>query len=557
MRDSLHRPQTGKWLTVVLAILVLSVLWFINLDSRPLIKPDEGRYAEIPREMVVTGDWITPRLNGLKYFEKPVWQYWVTAAAYTVFGEAPWTARLWTGLTGLLGILGTGWFASRLYGIRVGYLAAAALSGSLLWVMMGQVLTLDMGVSFLLNAAVFALILGQQESRLAQQRLWMLLAWAMLALAVLSKGLIGLVLPGGALVVYSLWYRDWHIWRRMYWLPGLCLFALITVPWFVLVSQANPEFPHFFFVREHFQRFLTKEHGRYQPFWYFIPVLLVGALPWSIHLWSALVRYWRELPKAGTHGFSAGHFLLTWVVLVFAFFSYSSSKLVPYILPIFPGLAVMLGAYLAHHSHPRRLIAGVLPLIVGLLTLVWWLPSVLKFTNAANPRELLAMFIPYVQAGLLVMVATMLVGSWLWWKRCSVLAALVISLGGLIGVQVAMYGAQALMPLHSAERMVNALPAEAAEVPFYTVGTYDQTLPFYLKRTVMLVAYEDEFKFGGEQEPGRILTQAEFVQHWQQQPQAFALMTQEIYQRYLSQNLPMESVFAEYGQVVVRKPAQP
>ena len=196
----------------VILLVAFGLIWFSNLEYRKLVNPDEGRYAEIPREMVASGDWTTPRLNDIKYFEKPALQYWATAMAYTVFGEHQWTARLWSALTGFLGVLMVFFTGRRLFGATAGWYAALVLGSSLLWVLIGHVNTLDMGVSFFLSAAVCAFLLAQHDAADARARArWMLAAWAALALAVLSKGLIGLVLPGAALVLYIVIERDWRL----------------------------------------------------------------------------------------------------------------------------------------------------------------------------------------------------------------------------------------------------------------------------------------------------------------------------------------------------------
>ena len=209
-------------------IVAAAVIWFSNLEYRTLVKPDEGRYAEIPREMVKSGDWTTPRLNELKYFEKPPLQYWATAVAYTVFGEHQWTSRLWAGLTGFAGILLV-WFAGlRLFGREAADYAAMLLGSSLLYVLIGHINTLDMGVTFFITLGIFALLLGQSETDEKKRRNWMLLAWAGMALAVLSKGLMGLILPGTAVLIYCVLQRDLTVLKRMHWLPGLTIFFLLS-----------------------------------------------------------------------------------------------------------------------------------------------------------------------------------------------------------------------------------------------------------------------------------------------------------------------------------------
>src|SRR3954465_11540969 len=150
----------STWLLRGSLLLVALIIWFSNLDYRKLIKPDEGRYAEISREMTVTGDWVTPRLNGIKYFEKPPLQYWATAAAFTAFGEREWAARLWTGLTGFCGVLLAAFAARSLYGPTAGLLAGAMLAGSLMYFVMGHLNTLDMGLTALLEAALVAFLAG-------------------------------------------------------------------------------------------------------------------------------------------------------------------------------------------------------------------------------------------------------------------------------------------------------------------------------------------------------------------------------------------------------------
>ncbi|MBI3068262.1 MAG: glycosyltransferase family 39 protein, partial [Betaproteobacteria bacterium] len=247
-------------------LLAVTLIWFSNLEYRKLVRPDEGRYAEIPREMAVSGDWLTPRLNGIKYFEKPPLQYWATAAAYTMFGEHHWTARLWPALTGWLGLLLVFFAGRRLFGNVAGFYSAVVLAGSPLYALVAHVNTLDMGVTFFMTAVLLAFLLAQHAAATPREnRTWMHVAWAAAALAVLSKGLIGVVLPAAALVVYSLVQRDFALWKRLHLASGVALFLLIAAPWFVAVSIANPEFPRFFFVHEHFERFLTTVHKRDQP----------------------------------------------------------------------------------------------------------------------------------------------------------------------------------------------------------------------------------------------------------------------------------------------------
>ena len=219
-------------------VAAVALLWFVTLDARLLTHPDEGRYAEIAREMAATGDWVTPRLNGLKYFEKPPIQYWLTAAAFKNFGVHEWAARLWPALAGFLAVLAIARAGYALGGVALGAYAGLALAATVCHVFIAQIVTLDSGLSFFLALGFCAAVIAQrQETAERERRLWMWLASAALAGATLSKGLIGLVLPGGALVVYTALTRDFAVWRRLHLASCLVLYLALTAPWFVAVSR--------------------------------------------------------------------------------------------------------------------------------------------------------------------------------------------------------------------------------------------------------------------------------------------------------------------------------
>src|SRR5262245_50089271 len=186
--------------------ILLGALWLANLPLRPLFDPYEGRYAEIPREMVASGDWVTPTLNDLKYFEKPPLQYWATAALYAVFGVHPWTARLYATALAFLCIPLVYAFCTRIgYSTEIALIAAALLAINPYFAVTGQLNLLDQGFTFFLSAALFSFVIAQRERGPPERsRNWMLLTWAALALAVLSKGIVALVLAGVTLAAYML-----------------------------------------------------------------------------------------------------------------------------------------------------------------------------------------------------------------------------------------------------------------------------------------------------------------------------------------------------------------
>ncbi len=544
--------------TLLLLLTLFSVLWLGTIGYRKLIMPDEGRYAEIPREMVASGDWLTPRLDGLKYFEKPALQYWATAAAFTLFGEHQWTARLWSALTGLLGILATWFTARRLWGGGAALGGAGVLAGSLLYGLIGHVNTLDMGVSFFLSAAVFAFVLAQHDDASPREnRNYMLAAWLAAALAMLSKGLIGLVLPGTALVVYSLWQRDFSSWRRLHLVPGLALFAVVAAPWFVAVSIANPGFAQFFFIHEHFQRFLTKEAGRYQPIWYFLPILIVGMAPWLIALFSAP---WSAARREPLQRFQPLRFLLVWIVVVFCFFSVSDSKLASYILPLFPALAALIGWHLEQLAgrDPRALRRHAWPPILLALACLALSPLAVRLASPEVPAPLYAAYVPWLLAASASLLAGALAGFVFAGRARPRAALLCLAAGGLLFSQLILLGHNSLAPANSAYAIVQKIRGQVPpDVPFYSVETYDQTLPYYLARTVTLVGYQGELAFGIAQEPQKFIPDlARFAALWRAQSAAWALMPPALYQRLLAQGLPMQVVARDSRRIIVKKPEQ-
>jgi 4-amino-4-deoxy-L-arabinose transferase-like glycosyltransferase len=539
---------------LILLAAVFIAVWLGNLEYHKLFRPDEGRYAEIAREMAVTGDWITPRLNGIKYFEKPPLQYWATASAYKIFGEHHWTSRLWPALTGLLGIALVSLAGRSLFGPTAGFYAALVLASSAGYIGAGHMNTLDMGLTFFMTATALAFLLAQRESAgPVTRRRWMLAAWACAALAVLSKGLIGVVLPAAAIAIYALLQRDFGLLRRLQWTAGIMIFLVIAAPWFVLVQHANPEFANFFFIHEHFERFVTESHRRVQPWWFFIPMLAVGLLPWLTLLPQALIRGWRIQQPPPV--FQPARFLLIWTIFIFVFFSASGSKLPSYILPILPALALLIGLTLAE-TGTRQLMWHAVPLLLAGVAVVALSPQVVVLAKEPVPVALYEDYVPWIAAAGVAMV----IGSSCALFFCRLgnrgAALLGMGFGGLLAIQMVLTGHEALSPAYSAYYIARDIkPHLAGNMPFFSVRTYDQTLPFYIKRTVKLVAFQDELAYGLEQEPRLWLPDIpSFERAWRGERSALAIMEPQTYAELEKSGLPMQIVARDLRRVVVKRP---
>jgi 4-amino-4-deoxy-L-arabinose transferase-like glycosyltransferase len=551
----------SSWVGLAALALAFALAWFATLDYRKLVRADEGRYAEIAREMVASGDWVTPRYNGVKYFDKPPLQYWMTSVAFAVFGENEWTARLWTGLTGFAGVLLVGWTAFRLYGARVGVLAAAILASSPLWVLAGHYNSLDMSVAFFLAAALCFFLLAQREGASSRaSHASMLGCWASMGLAVLSKGLIGVVLPGLVLAVYLALVRDWTMISRLRIAEGIVILTAIVSPWFVAVMWRNPEFASFFFVHEHLGRFTSVEgHNRYQPWWYFFVLLALGLLPWTLALPRVAAALWRAPWPAATPSDRAGPVLCCWAVLIFAFFTLSRSKLPGYILPVLPALAILAARELASSARLARTVVFA-TVVMGL---AWVAGStwIADFADDEDVRSAYARFAAWSATGGALAASGGLAALWMLARSrriggdaslpCLLLVA--ATLHG--GVQIAGLGHDALrgrMSAYDLAQRVNEV-IDRSE-PFYAVRTFDHTLPFYTKKALTLVDHEDELWYGLRNEPGlRIGSIAAFEAAWNAGRCPMALVEPEMFERLRGRGLGMRVVARDAERVIVQK----
>lgn len=306
----------------------------------PLLDPDESRYSEIADNMVDTGDYVTPRINHVVYLEKPPLDYWVTAVTFKVFGENEFSARLFPALCAWGCILLTFAMGSFLYEEKTGLYSAGVLSTFLYIYVLGRMDILDIPLTFFVSLATWAGYRYMAGNRRVKG--WLYLLYTASALAFLTKGLIGIIFPFAILILWLLISkRVWDI-SKLFSPVGLLMLIAIVSPWLMLAQRANKDFLWFFFVHEHFLRYTTKIHERSQSILFYLPVVVLGVLPWAAYLIQA-IRAKRAVLYNVVFERTNLYFLITWIVFVFSFFSVSSSKLVPYIAPIFLPIAVILG----------------------------------------------------------------------------------------------------------------------------------------------------------------------------------------------------------------------
>ncbi len=332
---------------------LLILVWFaFTAWTRPLMLPDEGRYASVAWEMLARGDWLTPMLDGLPFFHKPPLFYWITAASFAAFGLNEWAARSASIVGATLGAGALYVFARRWCGERTARASLLVLATLPLFFLAAQFANLDMLVAGCITATVLAFadaVLAQQQGMTHRRAL--ALAFVLAALGVLAKGLIGVVLPVLVAGVWILALRRPRALWLMLWPPGLVLFALVAAPWFVVMQQRFPDFLNYFFVVQHFKRFAETGFNNAQPFWFYPAVLALASLPWFAWLWLARARsFWTDPQRRAVRWLMA-----IWLVVVVGFFSLPQSKLVGYVLPAVPPLAFLIADGFVSATGKKRL----------------------------------------------------------------------------------------------------------------------------------------------------------------------------------------------------------
>jgi len=514
--------------TCDLLILALGagLLLLPQLGRRALWEPDEGRYSEIPREMLQSGDFVTPRLNGVEYFEKPPLFPWIEAASLRLFGQSEWALRLPVATFAFIGLAAVYATGRRLYGRLAALLSACALATSPLFFGLGQVVSLDMAVSVFLSVALLSFLLATRAPPVWQRRLLLWSFFLAAGGATLTKGLIGIVIPAMVIGAFVVSTRRWRLLASCLQPTGIALFLLVTVPWHLAVAQAHPEFTRFYFIHEHFDRYLTRVHRRYQPPWFFLPVMLVGMLPWSFFVPSAVSSAWktRSEEDQGTL------FLLLWAGVTFLFFSLSDSKLVTYILPVLPPVALILGRYLARAwrlgtaPDVRRAAVALLIFLGPLAVLSFW-PVLPHGWRADEVADRLGGYRWALGVALALLAILPLVCLQLRRTRTGIVA-LVLTAAAFLAILGA--AGPRLDSTFSTKPLVELLLKRLSkddEVVVYR--DYLQGLPFYLSRRVTVAAHTGELELGMKREPAVrawMIDDPEFQRRWRAPRRVFAVV---------------------------------
>jgi len=388
-----------------LAILCV-VTFFYGLGSLPFVGPDEPRYAEVAREMYETGDWITPRIDGIPWFEKPALLYWIAAAGYSALGVSEFAARVGVALTAAAGVFLLYFFGWRTGSGLTGYLSAATLTTLSLWVGFARGVTSDLPLAVAIEAALLSFFwwhVEREDSR-AGNLGWYVCCLA-LGFAVLAKGLVGIVLPGAIIGLYLILTRQLLdlLRKPRLLLIGAIIFFVSAGTWYgPMFARHGWVFFHDFFVAHHFERYLTDKYRHPQPFFFFFLVALAGSFPWTAYLVAGAVadgRRRRSILSQPSNRLRP--FLWLWILIPVIFFSFSGSKLPGYILPIFPAIALLVGEEVDGEKAGWPIWTTVTILILGGLIFGWRGGNELGISNrAAWTIAVLGMLVAAISAAI-------------------------------------------------------------------------------------------------------------------------------------------------------------
>ncbi len=510
-RKSAFHVRYRKDIFYLLIIILFSyIFFFYALGDYSLKEPDEGRYAEIPREMVESGDYIVPRLNYVRYFEKPPLLYWSVAIFYKLFGIDEWSFRLTNAAFALFSVLSLYFFARRWFNKDTALLSSMILMSSMGFFFMARIVTLDMCFSSLLFASLLCFY-GFYRDR---NSVLLYLFYAFMGLATLAKGPVAVVLLGGTILFFLITEKNLSFLRQLKLAKGVAIYVCIVMPWIAAISLREKEFFHFFFVEEHVLRFATNKHNRSGPLYYFIPALFGGMFPWSVFIPRSITKLWQKKEL---------RLFIVWSGVTFCFFSVSGSKLPPYILPTFPALALIVGSFLYEN---RRSYAGRTWEIILFMAIfaVFCLPVFLRIHQPflewigrlSEDAPTIAGQLKYFALG--ISISSMAALSMLSLKTFNRYVFIFMILFGysLSFVCVLMgFNVNVIDRLNTSKELATAVNKKRGTYDYLvSYDCYQQALPFYTKSRFVLADQAGELRMGSTYEDAKkhFISESEFMQ---------------------------------------------
>lgn len=484
------------------------------MGNRPFASPDEGRYVEIPREMVVTGDYVTPRLDGMKYFEKPPLFYWMQAASIKIAGINETSMRFWVVFFAILGCLSVFFVGTKCYSRNIGVMSAGILATSLIYYCHSRLIILDLVLSVFLCGSLWAFFLAfvkENQSKIPKKYL-ITTMYALSAFACLTKGLIGAILPGFVVFLWMLFTNNWKKLKEILYIPGILVFLAIFLPWHILVAKKNHDFLYYYFYVEHFLRYTTNFHHRYQPPWFFIQIIVAGMIPWTGFSLVSL----KNLLKKSICKNSESIFLSCWIFGIFGFFSFSSSKLIPYILPIVPPMALVTAVFLDKCNKKEFFIGATINIVLFLVVgIVYYLVKnkISGVLQSADAKILLNIII-----GSLIAISVVFLFAIFSKIPKKIAVVICVFLSGNM-----LWTLNKFAPYYQNEKRPSTKKVakyvrmnKTKDDLVFIYNYYYQDFPIYLNDTTGVVNFVGELEFGANSEPQKsnLISEEKFWKLW-------------------------------------------
>jgi 4-amino-4-deoxy-L-arabinose transferase-like glycosyltransferase len=462
------------------------VAYFYGLGAAPLMGPDEPRYAQVAREMYARGDWVTPTLGGHTWFEKPALLYWLMELAYWLFGVNEFSARAGSALSGVLTVLLAGWAARRAEfesgeGLRgLGVTCAAVVASMLGLLVFGRASSFDTLLTTTVTGALTCFYCSEVE-RGAGRRTWLVFFYLFVGASLLTKGLVGLVITGAVVVVYSVFRRRWPGLIRLGVPWGVLLVLMVAATWYApVIARHGRAFVDEFFVQHHFARYVSNKYHHPQPFWFYLPVTLGLVLPWTAFLIEGMIGAAGTNARAEDAASKLRVLALAWLVVPVLFFSASGSKLPGYVLPALPGAALLAGDGL--HRYLRGAGGTLAMRLTGLLALLAFGAGVaLLIFHVGEIGEALRGLSPVYVAALLLPPGFAALAAFFAPRRRAVCA---VSVVGATLLTVVLVVAGGLLGRLTRKETLGPTLAEAAaqgygSLPVVNLHTVERTSEFY------------------------------------------------------------------------------
>jgi len=518
--------ERNRPLRLLVCAMLAAILYLPALGRPALWEPDEGRYAEIAREMVLAHDYVTPRDNWVRYFEKPPLVYWAEALSIKLIGANELAVRLPAALASVAEVTVTAALGEAMFGASVGLAAAIVLALSPLVFGFARFATLDPALALFITAALGAFWAAARAPGFdsAAGRRWFLLSGAMTAAGTLTKGPVALVLTGAVGLAWLLGQRRAREILRMPWLGAIAIYTAIAAPWFVVAARRNPEFLRFFFIHEHVERYLENaEHG-WGPY-FFVGVVIAGTWPWIFFVPMGL----RELMRVRGGGDESEArarrpdaraslaFLLWWFGIILVFFSIPRAKLGSYILPALPPLAIVAGYALCRL--PRLKVSSLRKLFGTLALLNLAATAAIAIARAYFASQGESLLLTDALAAMAALTAASLACLAIAWRGSNVTAAIgALALGAVVALGVMGKARMDAEPLGSYRELAHAIvPYLAPGCRLASYHHFVQSLPFYTGYREALVDYRGElapFGLGPDARESFIATDAGLAQLW-------------------------------------------